>query len=186
VLIDRTYAAEIGREKCDETRKFLAECQSNAGWLVKSLDQRAKTIIKIASEIVRQQERFFTEGITGLKPMTLRDVADAVEMHESTASRVTANKYIATDRGIFELKFFFTNAVGGGNGDTTSEAVRHRIKDMIDAEDPGKILSDDTIVEKLRGEGVEIARRTVAKYRKSLNIPSSVDRRRQKATRETL
>ncbi len=181
LLIDRTYAAEIGQRDCAKTKQYLSECQSNASWLVKSLDQRAKTIVKIASEVVRQQERFFNEGISGLRPLTLRDVADAVGMHESTASRVTANKYIATERGIFELKFFFTNAVGGGDGDITAEAVRHRIKAVVDAEDPAKILSDDTIVDMLQATGIDIARRTVAKYRKSLNIPSSVERRRQKA-----
>ena len=151
--------------------------------LVRSLDQRARTIVKIATEIVRQQDRFFVEGIRALKPMNLRDVADAVGMHESTASRVTSNKYISTDRGIFELKFFFTNGLGSGNGtDVAAEAVRHRIKTMVDAEESTAILSDDAIVSALNGDGIQIARRTVAKYRKSMNIPSSSQRRRLKAS----
>jgi RNA polymerase sigma-54 factor len=134
-----------------------------------------------AHRIVRQQERFFAEGVAGLKPLTLKTVADAVGMHESTASRVTANKYIATSRGVFEMKFFFTNAVGGGEGDLAAAAVRHKIKAMVDAEPPDAVLTDDAIVDTLRREGIDIARRTVAKYRKSLKILSSVERRRQKA-----
>ena len=184
VLLDRDYIAEFGPGASAETKQFLTDCRSNASWLIKSLDQRARTIIKIATEIVTQQEAFFERGIAGLKPLTLRDVADAVGMHESTASRVTANKYIATERGIFEMKFFFTNAIGGGNGgdgDVSAEAVRHRIRAMVDAEKSNSVLSDDAIVDALCKEGVEIARRTVAKYRQSLNIPSSVERRRQKA-----
>ena len=181
VLLDREYIANLGAGADDETKQFLADCRSTASWLIKSLDQRAKTIIKIAAEIVTQQEAFFARGISGLKPLTLRDVADAVGMHESTASRVTANKYIATERGIFELKFFFTNAVGGGDGDVAAEAVRHRIKTMVNAEAANAVLSDDSIVDLLGREGIDIARRTVAKYRQSLNIPSSVERRRQKA-----
>ena len=182
VLIDRHYMSEI-RNGCAETKNFLGECHASANWLVRSLDQRARTIVKIATEIVRQQEGFFREGISGLKPMNLKDVADAVGMHESTASRVTSNKYIATNRGIFELKFFFTNGLGGGNGtDVAAEAVRHRIKSMVDAEKPTKILSDDAIVSALNSDGIQIARRTVAKYRKSMNIPSSSQRRRLKAS----
>ena len=181
VLIERTYAAEIGSHRCEEAKRFLSDCHANASWLIKSLDQRAKTIVKIASEIVRRQERFFREGISGLAPLTLREVAEAVDMHESTASRVTSNKYIATERGIFELKFFFTNAVGSGEGIVAAEAIRHRIKALVDAEPADAILSDDAIVDALLAENIEVARRTVAKYRKSLDIPSSVDRRRQKA-----
>ncbi|MGD1923443.1 MAG: RNA polymerase factor sigma-54 [Paracoccaceae bacterium] len=181
VLIDKTYMAHIGKG-CDETRRYLTECHSSASWLVRSLDQRSRTIVTIASEIVRQQEAFFRDGIHGLKPMTLKDVADAVGMHESTASRVTANKYIATERGIFELRFFFTNAVGGSGGDVAAEAVRHRIQKMVDEEPRTGVLSDDAIVTALQGEGINIARRTVAKYRKSLRIPSSSQRRRIKAS----
>ena len=178
VIIDRTYKARVGGEQCDETRHFLADCQANATWVLKSLDQRANTILKVASEIVRQQERFFSDGISGLRPLTLRDIADVVGVHESTISRVTTNKFIATDFGIFELKFFFTNAVGGEDSDIAAETVRRRIKTLVDAEGASSILSDDAIVAKLRVEGVDVARRTVAKYRKSLKIPSSVERRR--------
>ena len=188
VLLDRDYAAEIGTRDCAETRRFLGDCMADANWLIRSLDQRARTILKIASEVVRHQQRFFDEGIAGLRPLNLRTVAEAVGMHESTASRVTSNKYIATERGIFELRFFFSNAVGGDPGGSTggvaAESVRHRVRAMVDAEPPSAVLSDDEIVDRLRAEGVEIARRTVAKYRKSLNIPSSIERRRQKSLRE--
>ena len=131
---------------------------------------------------MRQQEGFFRHGISHLKPLILRDVAEAIELHESTVSRVTANKFIATPRGTFELKYFFTTGVSGANGtEISAESVRHRIRAMIDGESPQKVLSDDTIVDRLRGEGIDIARRTVAKYRESMRIPSSVQRRRQKA-----
>jgi RNA polymerase sigma-54 factor len=186
VLLDRHYAAQLagtggkaGGETARETRSFVSECRANATWLLRSLDQRARTIMTVATEIVRHQERFFVEGIAGLKPLTLRAVAEATGMHESTASRVTSNKYIATERGIFELKFFFTNAVGSDG--LAAEAVRHRIRKMVAAEEFGEILSDDVIVEHLQKDGVDIARRTVAKYRSALGIPSSVDRRRQQA-----
>ena len=181
VLIDQSYMAEI-KNGCTETKHYLNECHASASWLVRSLDQRSRTIVKIASEIVRQQESFFREGIQGLKPMTLKDVSEAVGMHESTASRVTSKKYISTDRGIFELKFFFSNGLGNGSGaDVAAEAVRHRIKAMVDAEKPDAVLSDDAIVAELNANGIQIARRTVAKYRKNLNIPSSAQRKRQKA-----
>ena len=186
VLLDRDYIATIGKVRDAEGRRWLADCQASAGWLVRSLDQRARTILKIASEVVRMQQRFFDEGVSGLRPLTLRAVADAVGMHESTVSRVTSNKYIATDRGIFELKFFFTNAVGGSEaGDVAAAAVRHRVKALIEAEDPSDVLSDDAIVDLLAAEGIAVARRTVAKYRKAQRIPSSVDRRRQKSTGAT-
>ena len=179
VLIDRTYRTEIAGSD-DTAKTFLADCHTNANWLIKSLDQRAQTILKVATEILRRQEKFFEHGISALQPLTLKSVADEIGMHESTVSRVTTNKYMSTDRGIFELKFFFTNSIGE-EGDVAAAAVRHRIKAMVQAEASDDVLSDDAIVESLRGEGIEIARRTVAKYRKSLNIPSSVDRRRQHA-----
>ena len=179
VLIDRRYATQL-RAGGDEVKTFEADCRNSANWLIRSLDQRARTILRVASEIVLRQEAFFTHGISGMQPLTLKTVADALDIHESTASRVTANKYMATERGIFELKYFFTNAVGTGDG-VSAEAVRHRVKALIDAEDPGNILSDDAIVDILQKDGIEIARRTVAKYRKSLKIPSSVERRRRKA-----
>ncbi len=163
------------------TRIYLNECQANATWLIKSLDQRAKTILKVAREIVRQQDAFLVLGVQHLRPINLKTVAEAIEMHESTVSRVTSNKYMATPRGTYELKYFFTTAIASstaGGDSHSAESVRQRIKDMIAAEAPKSILSDDTIVENLRAEGIEIARRTVAKYRESLNIPSSIQRRR--------
>jgi RNA polymerase sigma-54 factor len=184
VLVNTTYYAEIIRQANGSTdREYLTERLHAANWLVKSLHQRATTILKVATEIVRQQDEFFRKGINHLRPLVLRDIAEAIEMHESTVSRVTNNKYIATPRGIFEMKYFFTtsiaNAVGGDAH--SSEAVRHRIKALIDEESPGKILSDDKIVDILRDDGVEIARRTVAKYRDAMHIPSSVRRRRLKS-----
>ena len=181
VLVDRDYRAVLNGADCEKTREYLTECHANAAWLVKSMDQRARTILRVATEIVRRQERFFEEGISALQPLTLREVAEAIDMHESTASRVTSNKYMATNRGILELKFFFTNSVGGTEGGSSATAVRHRIKALVAAESETGVLSDDAIVESLRSDGIDIARRTVAKYRKSLNIPSSVDRRRQLA-----
>lgn len=180
VLVDNRYATELERGG-EEARRFVAQCRAEAGWLLKSLDQRARTILKVATEIVRRQERFFDVGLPGLAPLNLKMVAEATGIHESTASRVTANKYMATERGVFELKFFFSNAVGGdAEGAVSALSVRHRIQTMVAAETPDAVLSDDSIVEMLRSDGVGIARRTVAKYRKLLNIPSSVDRRRRR------
>ena len=183
VLVNGAYHARVSARAGREERSFLGENLSSANWLVKSLQQRANTILKVASEIVRQQDGFFRGGVGQLRPLILRDVAGAVEMHESTVSRVTANKYIATPRGIFELKYFFTtaiNAVHGGESHS-AEAVRHRIRALVGAEDPVLVMSDDAIVSALRREGVDIARRTVAKYREALRIPSSVQRKREKA-----
>ncbi|MCK8784693.1 RNA polymerase factor sigma-54 [Roseomonas sp. NAR14] len=183
VLVNRGFfaRAQVGA-RTREDKAFLAEQLQSANWLVKSLEQRANTILKVAAEIVRRQDAFFRHGIGHLRPLILRDVAETVAMHESTVSRVTSHKYIATPRGTFELKYFFTTAIAGTGGETHSaEAVRHRIRAMIDAEAPADILSDDAIVERLRQEGVDIARRTVAKYREALRIPSSVQRKREKA-----
>jgi RNA polymerase sigma-54 factor len=182
VLINNQYLATVSKSSAREEDKiYISECQANATWLVKSLDQRAKTILKVAREIVRQQDAFLVLGIQHLRPINLKTVADAISMHESTVSRVTSNKYMATPRGIFELKYFFTTAIASSEIDGeahSAEAVRHRIKAMIEAEGAA-ILSDDSIVEGLQREGIEIARRTVAKYRESLRIPSSVQRRRE-------
>ena len=155
---------------------------NTANWLVKSLDQRANTILKVATELVRQQEMFFTYGITHLKPLNLKTIADAIEMHESTVSRVTSNKFVACSRGTFELKYFFTSAIGSsvGGDEHSAEAVKHKLKQLVDAESPTAILSDDKIVDLMKKEGIDIARRTVAKYRDAMNIPSSVQRRRLK------
>ncbi|MDQ1080777.1 RNA polymerase sigma-54 factor [Pseudoroseomonas cervicalis] len=182
VLVNRGFHARALVSATREERAFLSEKFQAANWLVKSLEQRAGTILKVAAEIVRRQDGFFRHGVEYLRPLILRDVAEAVEMHESTVSRVTANKYIATPRGLFELKYFFTTAIGGTAGETFSaEAIRHRIRSMVAAETPDDILSDDAIVAALRREGVDIARRTVAKYREALRIPSSVQRKREKA-----
>jgi RNA polymerase sigma-54 factor len=154
---------------------------ASAGWLIRSLDQRAKTILKVASEIVRQQDGFLAFGVEHLRPLNLRTVADAIGMHESTVSRVTSNKYLATPRGVFELKFFFTSSIASSEGGEahSAESVRHKIKQLIDQEREAEgVLSDDSIVDILKEAGVDIARRTVAKYREALRIPSSVERRR--------
>ena len=184
LLVDRRYHAEVSASARSEPDKtFVADCAAQASWLVKSLDQRARTILKVASEIVRQQDAFMAFGVEFLRPLTLKMVAEAIEMHESTVSRVTSNKYVATPRGVFELKFFFTAAIQSSDGGAShsAEAVRHRIKTLIDAEDvTGEVLSDDRIVEILQDAGIDIARRTVAKYREALRIPSSVERRRQR------
>jgi len=182
VLMDRAYYAEVSALPMRETEKaFISECAANASWLIKSLDQRARTILKVASEIVRQQDAFFAKGVAWLRPLNLKQVADAIDMHESTVSRVTSAKYMSTPRGLFEFKYFFSAAIPStGAGEAHSaEAVRHRIKALIQEERPGQVLSDDQIVEILTGFGIDIARRTVAKYRESLGIPSSVQRRRQ-------
>jgi RNA polymerase sigma-54 factor len=184
ILVNRGFAARATvAAKGREHKAFVAEHLQAANWLLKSLEQRANTILKVTSEIVRRQDGFFRHGIAFLRPLILRDVAEAVELHESTVSRVTANKYMATPRGTFELKYFFTTALDGtaGNESVSAEAVRHRIRDMIAAEGASSILSDDAIVSRLRDEGVDIARRTVAKYRDALRIPSSVLRKREKA-----
>src|SRR3546814_727355 len=158
-------------------------CSSDL-WLVKSLHQRATTVLRVATELVRQQDAFFAHGIEHLRPLTLRDIAEVIDMHESTVSCVTANKHIATPRGLFELKYFFTSAIASTTGGEahSAEAVRHRIRILIDNEPPAEVLSDDRIVEILRRSGIDIARRTVAKYRDALRIPSSVRRRREKIT----
>ena len=183
VLVNQSYYAEVSATaRRDTDKSYLAECLQSATWLVRALDQRARTILKVSNEIVRQQDAFFARGVEHLRPLNLKTVAEAIGMHESTVSRVTANKYMATSRGIFELKYFFTSAIAASHGGEahSAEAVRHRIKQLIDAENSDDVLSDDTIVEKLREAGIDIARRTVAKYREAMRIPSSVQRRREK------
>jgi RNA polymerase sigma-54 factor len=184
VLMNQRYYATVSKSaKREEDKAFLSECAANASWLVKSLDQRARTILKVAREIVRQQDGFFAFGVTQLRPLNLKAVATAIEMHESTVSRVTSNKYLSCPRGVFELKYFFTASIASADGGDahSAEAVRHKIKDLVDHEKVEEILSDDRIVEILKGQGVDIARRTVAKYRESLRIPSSVERKRRLA-----
>ncbi|HEV7289073.1 RNA polymerase factor sigma-54 [Sphingomonas sp.] len=184
VLVNRAYYTEVSAGPQDKGSKaWLSDMLASANWLVKALDQRQRTIIKVASEIVKQQEAFFRNGVSHLKPLTLRQIADAIEMHESTVSRVTSNKYLSCARGLFELKYFFTSAIQSSEGGdaVSAEAVKSAIRTLIQAEDPKKILSDDTLVEMLNAKGFDIARRTVAKYRESMGIGSSVQRRRQKA-----
>jgi RNA polymerase sigma-54 factor len=182
LLVDQRYHARVsGSARSDADKTFISDCLASANWLVRSLDQRAKTILKVASEIVRQQDGFLAFGVEHLRPLNLKTVADAIGMHESTVSRVTSNKYLATPRGVFEMKFFFTAAIQSSDGGEahSAESVRHKIRQLIDAErDAAAVLSDDRIVEILNETGVDIARRTVAKYRESMRIPSSVERRR--------
>jgi RNA polymerase sigma-54 factor len=181
VLVNHRYYSEVAALGGDEaTQLFMSECQQNANWLVKSLDQRARTILKVSTEIVKQQDGFFAFGIDHLRPLNLKQVADAIDMHESTVSRVTSNKFMATSRGMFELKYFFTASIPSNDGGEahSAEAVRHKIKILISEEGPKTVKSDDKIVNLLRAQGIEIARRTVAKYRESMGIPSSVERRR--------
>jgi RNA polymerase sigma-54 factor len=183
VLVNQHYYARVSKEIKNKTDKeFVSERFHAANWLVKSLHQRAQTILKVAIEIVRQQDAFFRHGVQYLRPLVLRDIATAIEMHESTVSRVTTNKFLASPNGIYELKYFFTSSIpSAGGGDAHSaEAVRFRIKTLIDAEAASEVLSDDRLVEILKKDGVDIARRTVAKYREAMRIPSSVQRRRDK------
>ncbi|HEY8950451.1 MAG TPA: RNA polymerase factor sigma-54 [Rhizomicrobium sp.] len=184
LLVNSRYYTKVSTNARDkDSKNYLTDCLNNANWLVKSLDQRARTIMKVSTEIVRQQDGFLTYGVRHLRPLNLRTIADAIGMHESTVSRVTSNKYIATPRGLFELKYFFTASIQAVNGAEahSAEAVRDRIREMIDNES-ADVLSDDRIVALLTADGVNIARRTVAKYREAMRIPSSVERRRMKAS----
>ncbi|MCH8917388.1 MAG: RNA polymerase factor sigma-54 [Proteobacteria bacterium] len=184
VLINQSYFAKVTKlTRTKAERRYVNECMQSANWLIKALHQRATTILKVSTEIVRTQDMFLSKGVQHLKPLTLREIADVIGMHESTVSRVTSNKFMATPRGVFELKYFFTTAIPStvGGESHSAESVRHRIKALIDHEPPKAVLSDDKIVGILSGEGVEIARRTVAKYRDAMRIPSSVQRRREKA-----
>jgi len=182
LLVDQRYHAHVsGKARSDQEKTFVADCLAQANWLMKSLDQRARTILKVSSEIVRQQDAFLAYGVEHLRPLNLKTVAEAIGMHESTVSRVTSNKYMATPRGVFEMKFFFTSAIASADGGEahSAESVRHKIRQLIDAEAREEdVHSDDRIVEILKEAGVDIARRTVAKYREAMRIPSSVERRR--------
>ncbi|MEM7442215.1 MAG: RNA polymerase factor sigma-54 [Pseudomonadota bacterium] len=184
VLVNRDYHASIRQTaKSPADRNYLNDRLASANWLVKALDQRATTILRVATEIVRRQSDFLHHGVSGLKPLILRDIADEIEMHESTVSRVTSNKFIATPRGMFELKYFFSTALASTEGEDahSAEMVRHRIKTLIADESPDEVLSDDRIAAMLGTCGIDIARRTVAKYREGMNIPSSTRRRREKS-----
>jgi len=184
LLVNRSYYNELASGPQNrQSKAWLSECLQSANWLLKALDQRARTIVKVASEIVTHQEGFFRHGVSHLKPLTLRAVAETIGMHESTVSRVTSNKYLSCERGLFELKYFFTSGIQSADGGdaASSEAVKSRIKALIGAEEASKILSDDQLVDLLKAEGFDIARRTVAKYREAIGLGSSVQRRRQKA-----
>jgi RNA polymerase sigma-54 factor len=184
LVVNRDYYVEL-KGACEDrdSRAWLSEKLGDANWLLKALDQRQKTILKVASEVVKMQDGFFSHGVSQLKPLTLRTVAEAIDMHESTVSRVTSNKYLQCERGTFELKYFFSSGVAsaGGEGGASAEAVKAAIKQLVDAEDPKAILSDDALVGLLQERGFELARRTVAKYREAIGLGSSVQRRRQKA-----
>ena len=182
VLVDRDYYAELARAGTKATKTYLSDCLISANWLVKALDQRASTIVKVATELVKQQQAFFEGGVHHLRPLTLRAIAEAIGMHESTVSRVTSNKYLQCERGLFELRYFFTAAIQATDGGdaASASAVRDRIARLIASEPPHATLSDDKLVEVLNAEGFDIARRTVAKYREAMGIGSSVARRRAK------
>jgi RNA polymerase sigma-54 factor len=182
LVVNRTYYLEL-KDGCTDRKSqaWLNEHLGEANWLIRALDQRARTILKVASEIVKRQAGFFREGVTAMKPLILRDVAEAIEMHESTVSRVTSNKYIACPRGTFEMKYFFSSGVAAADGEgASSEAVKARIRALVDAEDAKKVLSDEALVALLKAEGFDLARRTVAKYREAIGIGSSAERRRAK------
>ncbi|PNG27261.1 RNA polymerase factor sigma-54 [Methylocella silvestris] len=184
ILVNNSYVARVTKSQSNDVDKtFMSTCLQTANWLTKSLEQRARTILKVSSEIVRQQDAFFRQGVEHLRPLNLKTIAEAIGMHESTVSRVTSNKYMATPRGLFELKYFFTASIASNNGGDahSAESVRFRIRHMIEQESPTDILSDDAIVAKLKDVNIDIARRTVAKYRESLKIRSSVERRREKS-----
>ncbi|WP_298305860.1 RNA polymerase factor sigma-54 [uncultured Erythrobacter sp.] len=182
LIVNRDYYIELGGEGADEeTQGWLKEKLADAHWLIRALDQRQRTILKTAAEIVKQQDGFFRRGVSELRPLTLREVAEQIDMHESTVSRVTSNKYLHCDRGTFELKYFFTSGVASSDGEgASSEAIKARIKALIDAEDPKKVLSDQKLADLLNEEGFGLARRTVAKYREAIGIGSSAERRRAK------
>ena len=181
VLLNRPYYAEMrGQARSDREREYFSDRLRSANWLVRSLRQRAETILRVAAELAARQEAFFDHGAARLRPMTRRDVAVAVGLHESTVGRAVANRYLGTDRGVFEMKYFFTTAVG--DAARSSEAVRFRIRALIDEEEPEAVLTDDRIVGILGREGIDVARRTVAKYRGAMRIPSSAQRRREKVS----
>jgi RNA polymerase sigma-54 factor len=183
VLVNRQYSTELGARAADkEAKKFMGEQLANANWLIKALDSRAQTILKVTEAIVKSQEKFMLHGIRYLKPLVLKDIAAEVGMHESTISRVTTAKYMATPRGTLELKFFFNSSISSGSGQTdfSSKTVQFYIKDLVEKETVEQVLSDDAIVTLLKDKNIDVARRTVTKYREEMNIPSSVIRRRMK------
>ena len=185
VLIDQAYCAKVSSHSSKQDQSFISECLQNANWLVRALDQRSKSILKVATEIVRQQDAFLVHGVNHLRPLKLKTIADIIGMHESTVSRITANKFMLTPRGTFEMRYFFTAAIAAADGGDahSAEAVRNRIRHLIDHESAANVLSDDALVDALKDDGIDVARRTVAKYREAMSIPSSVQRRREKKAR---
>ena len=184
-MVNRDYYVELEAGSRDKaSRAWLNEQLGEADWLIRALDQRQKTILKTATEIVTRQEGFFREGVSAMRPLTLREVAEKIEMHESTVSRVTSNKYLSCPRGTFEMKYFFSSGVAAADGEgASSEAIKARIRALCDAEDPKKVLSDQKLADMLNEEGFDLARRTVAKYREAIGIGSSAQRRRSKKLR---
>ncbi len=184
LIVNNDYHIQVRKEAGDaKAKEFVSECFQSANWLIKALDQRARTVLKVTEAVVERQSDFLTYGVSHLKPLVLRDIAVVIDMHESTVSRATADKFVATPRGVYPFKYFFSNALpsADGEGGHAAEAIRQKIKQLVNEEKPGRVLSDDQIVGLLRENGVSIARRTVAKYRESLSIPSSVQRRREKS-----
>jgi RNA polymerase sigma-54 factor len=183
VLVDNAYAVNLGTGD-SESRAFISECRTSANWLVRSLEQRARTILKVATEIALQQERFFTAGVSAMRPLTQREIAERVGLHESTVSRVAAGKFLACDLGCFEIRHFFNSAIQAVSGGEafSAAAVQNRIRALVDGEAAQRTLSDDALVAMLKADGIDIARRTVAKYRSVMGIPSSVVRRRTKTS----
>ena len=180
LLINHEYSAKITNDKTSQ--KYLRSQLHNASFIIKSLHRRAETILKVSEEIVRAQRDFFEYGIEYLKPLQLKDISEQAEIHESTVSRAVNAKYMHTPRGTFELKYFFSNAAGklDGSEDTSTISIKHKIKELINHEEPHNILSDDKLVEVLASQGIKIARRTITKYRESMNIPTSAERKRTK------
>jgi RNA polymerase sigma-54 factor len=184
VLVDTEYHGEITGQPLDRrSKEYLAERFQSANWLAKALDQRARTVLRVAKAIFARQLPFLDDGLQHLRPLVLRDIAAATGLHESTVSRATAGKYVATPHGTFLIKYFFTTAIAACSGDQahSAEAIRQLIRRMIDREAADDVLSDDQIVTELKKRDIVIARRTVAKYRESLGIASSIDRRRVRA-----
>ncbi|WP_027417111.1 RNA polymerase factor sigma-54 [Aneurinibacillus terranovensis] len=179
LTINRFYKQMLQESQADSAQRYIQDKLNSAMWLIKSMEQRRITLYKVTQAIVDQQKDFFEQGVTGLKPMTLRDIAEKVELHESTISRATSNKYVQTPRGLFELKYFFTTGLGRSDGESASVlTVKKKLKEMIDAEDKKKPLSDQKIMDTLVKEGIEISRRTIAKYREELGIAASSKRKR--------
>ncbi|MCG4582749.1 RNA polymerase factor sigma-54, partial [Anaerosalibacter bizertensis] len=176
--INRFYRELMSKSDDPNIIEFLTDKLNSAMWVIKSIEQRRMTIYNVVESILKFQKDFFERGEKALKPLTLKDVADDIGVHESTVSRATNGKYIQTPRGLFELKYFFTSGVTSGKGDVSATSIKAMIRDLIEKEDPKKPLSDQKISNILKGKSISISRRTVAKYRDEMDIPSSSIRRR--------